>query len=416
MKNRLLAMRSMAPLKRIGFITPSSNSALEPLTYLMLSGLSDLVSVHFSRITVRTLTLEERDVDQFQIERFLEAARELRDLNVDAILWNGTSGGWTGLGLNADRELCRRITEETGIATSTTSLAQAEVFSLYGMTRYGLAVPYVEGPTQKMLQTYSAEGFEGVSHAALGESTNTIIGATPFDEIRSLLRAADSPRAECLMVGCTNWPAAPLLDEMEAELGKPIFDSIAVTLWKALRMVGVTRPIHGWGALLRRHPALDSLESLLAELRDAMKADRTTIRFDLPRMNFDSDDVYAESVAQGVPPLKLDSSLNQRSLATVQWLERNRDVLVQEDCVNAEFPPPQALMSVYGVSAQMLAPLVRQQKLEGWVSVHQIGRVRQWTAEEVAALRNYARRAQAILEDAGWTNRGEPIAHEALAH
>jgi maleate isomerase len=404
MKKRLLARGSLAPLKRIGFITPSSNAALEPLTYMMVDRLSDLLSVHFSRLAVRTLTLDERDVGQFQIDKMLGAATELKDLQVDAILWNGTSGGWTGRGMDNDRELCRRITEATGVPASTSSLAQAEVFALYGITRYGLAVPYVEGPTRKMLQTYADEGYEGVSHAAMGEYVNTKIGVTPFEEIRALLRAADCPQAQCLMVGCTNWPAAPLLDELEAELGKPIFDSIAVTLWKALQMVGISRPIHGWGALLRRDDTLARLEGLLKDLRESVGAHRTTVRFDIPRLNIDVDDVYAESVAVGVGPLKLDSSLNQRSLGTVQWLERHQDLLVQDDCVNAEVPPPEALMNAYGVKAQMLAPLVWGRRLVGWVSVHQTGSPRQWRPEEIEALRKTALEARQLLESAGWVD------------
>lgn len=250
MKEELLAHGSLAPLRKIGFITPASNTSLEPLTCMMLEQVSDLASVHFSRLPIGNLTLDERDIGKFQTEKIVQAAVQLQDAQVHAILWNGTSGGWSGHGLDADRELCRRITETTGIPSSTSSLAQAEIFRRHGITRYGLAVPYVEGPTRQMLQTYHDEGFDGVSHAALGVSVNLAIGATPFERIRQLLREADSPSAQCLMVGCTNWPATPVVDEMEAELDKPIFDSIAVTWWKALQMVGVERPILGWGRLL----------------------------------------------------------------------------------------------------------------------------------------------------------------------
>jgi maleate isomerase len=37
---------------------------------------------------------------------------------------------------------------------------------------------------------------------------------------------------------------------MEEELGKPIFDSVVVTLWKGLDMAGVRQTITGWGTLL----------------------------------------------------------------------------------------------------------------------------------------------------------------------
>jgi len=404
MKRRLLAGSGMAGMKKIGFITPSSNTALEPLTYLMLSNLSDIVSVHFERLPVQTLTLDSGDVAQFQAEKMEHAARLLQDAKVDAILWNGTSGGWTGEGLDADRRICERITAATGIPASTTSLAQAEVFQRYGITRYGLAVPYEEGPSTMMARTYQAEGFEAVSRAMSGERVNTVIGAMPFDQIRRLLRDADSPQAQCLMVGCTNLPATVLIDEIEAELGKPVFDSIAVTLWKALRMVGIDRPIHGWGTLLRSHHAIAQLEELMEQLRIDEKCGRTTIRLDVPSMNMGVDDVYAESAAPGIPPLKLDSSLNQRALGTVQWLEAHHDLLIQSDCINADVPPPKALMNVYGVTAQMLAPLVYGGEVLGWISVHHMGGTRTWQDTEIARLRAAAARAREILEAAGWSS------------
>ncbi|ANN78062.1 hypothetical protein BAU07_14050 [Bordetella flabilis] len=410
MKKRLLTQGCMAGMKKIGFITPSSNTALEPITSLMLEKLSDVVSVHIERLPVQTLTLDSHDVAQFQADKMTNAALLLKDAGVDIILWNGTSGGWTGEGLQADREICRRITAATGIAASTTSLAQVEAFQCYGMTRYGLAVPYEPGPTEMMLKTYRAEGFEGVSHAMLSERVNTVIGALPFERIRQLLLDADSPQAQCLMVGCTNLPATVLLDEIEAKLGKPVFDSIAVTLWKALRMSGIDRPIHGWGMLLRRHPVLERLDALMESLREEVGTARTTIRLDVPRLNIGADDVYAESVAAGIPPLKLDSSLNQRALGTVQWLEKHRRCLIQADCVNAETPPPKALMSVYGVTAQMLAPLVWNDEVMGWISVHHIGGTRAWKESEIALLDAAASRAKEILEAGGWAPAGAGVA------
>ena len=59
-------------------------------------------------------------------------------------------------------------------------------------------------------------------------------------------------------IPCTNFPAALLVEEMEEELGKPIFDSVIVTLWKALRIINIETPIHGWGILLRANPVLAS--------------------------------------------------------------------------------------------------------------------------------------------------------------
>ena len=50
---------------------------------------------------------------------------------------------------------------------------------------------------------------------------------------------------------CTGLPAAFVVEELEQELGKPVFDSVLVTLWKGLQLVGVTDPLPGFGALMR---------------------------------------------------------------------------------------------------------------------------------------------------------------------
>src|SRR2546430_17653098 len=94
-------------------------------------------------------------------------------------------------------------------------------------------------------------GYEGVGRANLGLTVGKEMAYVPLPEIRDLIRAADSPAAECVIVVCTGLPAALVVEEMEQELGKPIFDSVVVTLWKGLQLVGVSELIDGWGSLLR---------------------------------------------------------------------------------------------------------------------------------------------------------------------
>ena len=53
---------------RLGVLTPSSNTALEPLTQLLLTELPE-VSVHFSRFGVTEIALNDSALGQFQCER-----------------------------------------------------------------------------------------------------------------------------------------------------------------------------------------------------------------------------------------------------------------------------------------------------------------------------------------------------------
>jgi maleate isomerase len=104
-------------------LTPSSNTVLEPLVASMLAPLG--VTAHFARFRVVEITLGDAGLAQFDAEPMLAAAELLADARVDAIVWNGTSGGW--LGLDRDAELCVAIEARTGIRATTSVLALVEV-------------------------------------------------------------------------------------------------------------------------------------------------------------------------------------------------------------------------------------------------------------------------------------------------
>lgn len=251
-------IESTRSVKKIGHITPSCNSALEHISPLVTVTVADRVSNHFTRISVENISLAEDARAQFDTQTMLEAARLLRDAAMDVILWNGTSACWNGT--DADVEICETITRETGIAASTTTLAQYEVFELFGMRRFGLAVPYTDDVRDSSIATFREAGYETVSAANLGISKGRDMAYVPLEQIKQLIRASDSPEAECVIVVCTGLPAAFLVEEMEDELGKPVFDSVLVTLWKGLQLIGVTDPIPDWGVLLRERRTASSTE------------------------------------------------------------------------------------------------------------------------------------------------------------
>jgi maleate isomerase len=246
--------RAAADRLKIGHITPSSNTVLEPLTGCMSAAVAAPLSHHFSRIAVQTISLGEQSTSAFGVEPMLAAAQLLADAAVDAIVWNGTSAAW--LGFHSDRELCARITARTGIPASTSTLAQADAMRALGVTRFGLAVPYLDDVTARIVEVYGEEGLEAVAFANAGVTTNSAMAYVSDDEVRDLVRAADHPDAQCISVICTGLAAAHLVSELELELGKPIVDSVAVVLWKALAMVGIDPVAPGWGRLLSGDIAL----------------------------------------------------------------------------------------------------------------------------------------------------------------
>ena len=233
--------------RRIGMIVPSSNTCLEPQTYRILGGRTD-VTVHFTRIPVTRIALDDSANRQFDPTVMQEAAGLLATADVDVIAWNGTSGSW--LGSAHDQELAAGISGATGIPATTSTLAYLEAFRTFGTGRIGLFTPYTEDVNQQVIARYEREGIKTVDHRALGLSDNESFAGVTDDEMRpgSLELAAAAPDA--LVYLCTNLYGANITAEIEEATGVPVLDSVAVTLWHALKLAGAPLLDPRWGRLL----------------------------------------------------------------------------------------------------------------------------------------------------------------------
>jgi maleate isomerase len=230
---------------RLGILTPSSNTVLEPLTSAILDDLPE-VTAHFARFRVTEIALSPSSVAQFDDEQILAAAELLADAKVDAIAWSGTSAAW--LGFARDVALCEYILKSTGRPAGTAVLALNEVLAIDGVKRLGLVTPYRDDVQAKIVANYDAAGIAVVSERHLGISDNYAFAEEPPDRIEALIREVAADRPDAIAVLCTNLRGAPLVSELEAEFDIPIHDSVAVTIWKSLKLAGVdpTR-VQGWG-------------------------------------------------------------------------------------------------------------------------------------------------------------------------
>ena len=234
---------------RLGMLTPSSNTALEPITSAMVSGLPN-VSAHFSRFTVTEISLRDQALGQFDLEKILAAARLLADARVDVIAWNGTSSGW--LGFDKDEALCRQITEATGIPATTSVLALNEILEKTGARRFGLATPYLHDVQERIVANYQRSGFDCSTERHLGLHVNYSFAEVDEDTVRKMVRELAAEKPQAITTLCTNLRAAHLVEALEAETGIPVYDTIATVVWKSLRLAGVdTRALQGWGRLFR---------------------------------------------------------------------------------------------------------------------------------------------------------------------
>lgn len=233
----------------LGVLTPSSNTRLEPLTAAMLAGLES-VSAHFSRFRVVDVGLEA--ADQFEASGILAAADLLADAHVDAIVWSGTSGGWRGI--EDDLALCAAITERTGIAATTSTLALLDALTRLSAKTLGLVTPYPPDMHAAVAETLRGAGLDVVSTAALDSTrSNWELSLISPDAIEAAVGSVAQSRPDAVTVFCTNLMAAHRVPRWERETNTIVLDSVALAVWHALDLAGYRGPaLEGWGSLFTR--------------------------------------------------------------------------------------------------------------------------------------------------------------------
>jgi Maleate cis-trans isomerase len=236
---------------RIGMIVPSSNTCLEPQSYRILGRRTD-VTLHFARIDVTRIAVDGDSDRQFDLSKMIAAATLLKPAEVDVIAWNGTSGSW--LGAAHDRELVAQITAATGLPATTSTLAYFDAYKQFGMTRIGLVSPYTPDVNDAVAQQYAEEGLHVISERHLGLVVNESFARVAPEDLlgpsREVAAGSDGIRPDTVIYLCTNLYGAPIVEQVEQETGLPVLDSVAVTLWKCLTMLGLKGLEPKWGRLL----------------------------------------------------------------------------------------------------------------------------------------------------------------------
>ena len=220
---------------RLGMLTPSSNTVLEPSTYAMLRDVP-AVTAHFSRFKVTEISLSNSALGQFEYEPILAASELLAHAKCDVIAWNGTSAGW--LGFDRDEELVQQIEKKTGIRAATCVLGYRTLIRRLGLKNVGLISPYIDDIQERIVTNWGRAGLKVGAERHSGLADNFSFSTITEDQISSSIREVVAAGCDCAVIFCTNMRGAVRATELEAELDIPILDSVAATLWAALEAVG----------------------------------------------------------------------------------------------------------------------------------------------------------------------------------
>ena len=242
-------MKHIEKKHRIGLLVPSSNSTQEPEFVQMLP---PSVSLHVTRLSLERIDPESTVNIVAELEK---ESRKLGDAAVDIVVLAATAPS-TRMGRGYDAQLVKRMEEASGKPATTAATAMLDAFAALGVRRVALAAAWSETTNKWVAAFLESHGIEVVTQVAMGVVSNNEVGRLPPQTAFDNGRKADRKEADALFLACGNWQTAAIVEELEQALGKPVLTTNNMTIWHALKKIGVHERVTGYGRLLREMPAV----------------------------------------------------------------------------------------------------------------------------------------------------------------
>ncbi|GAB5446261.1 maleate cis-trans isomerase family protein [Gymnodinialimonas sp.] len=234
---------------RIGVLVPFTNCNLEPDMALMAPA---GISIHVARMG----GYDEDEIPGAEQMHGLGAAdldeplALLMGAKPDVILYGCTSATLTH-GPAFDRALAARIKSASGAATVTAAGALVNALRHLGATQIGFASPYVLEINDMAVGFLADMGVDALQRAEVTDTLdNSGQGDLSPDDVYALAIKADHPKADVLVLSCTEMRSVEAVARIEAAVGKPVITSNQAMLFAALQHLQINEPVPGFGRLL----------------------------------------------------------------------------------------------------------------------------------------------------------------------
>ena len=140
---------------------------------------------------------------------------------------------------------CRNFTSNSSAQNSKRRITPLSISKLALGSAYS---PTVNDICANFLE---ANGYRVVVREGLNVVDNLEIGRLDVQTAYDLGKKIDRPEAEALVLACTNWKSMDIVERLERDIGKPVLSTTQVSIWGALRRIGFTGKLPGYGRLLR---------------------------------------------------------------------------------------------------------------------------------------------------------------------
>jgi arylmalonate decarboxylase len=229
----------------LGMIFPPANYEIPPEYKRMYRS-----GVRFIGIGVGLPAMTPEGYDSV-IDKIVPTAIELKKRGAQAISIMGTSlTFYKGAAFN--RQLQTAVTKATGLHSTTMSNGIIEGLKVAGAKRVAVATAYNEEVTDRLKAFLHENGFEVVHAKGLGILLNVPQSAQDglFEFSASVKEAA--PTADALLISCGALKTLDLLAPLEKRCKVPVVSSQPHGLWNAVKLVGLSGRVEGFGSVLAK--------------------------------------------------------------------------------------------------------------------------------------------------------------------
>jgi maleate isomerase len=148
-----------------------------------------------------------------------------------------------------------------GVQVTDPITAAIEAMFALGLRRVGLVTPYSDSVNRRLVQHLAAHGltvaaagtFRAAATSRLGRTPPTLI---PPEAIQRAVVEIGKSEVDGIFISCTGLRCVSMLEELEAQTGKPIVSSNQAMSWHSLALAKCARPAAAGSRLLQLRPAL----------------------------------------------------------------------------------------------------------------------------------------------------------------
>ncbi|GGC67765.1 maleate cis-trans isomerase [Hoyosella rhizosphaerae] len=245
----------------LGFIYPDHAAEDDyPLAERLLREAGIDVSLNVAHIYGTDLHAIPELLDLGSPDKLADGASLLADADPAAVIWACTSGSFV-YGPDGAPKQVAALAQASRVAASSTSFAFVNAAKHLGVSRVAVAASYPDDVAQLFVQFLAAAGIEVLGMSSAGIDTAAEVGTLTSDQVCELAASNDRLDAQALLIPDTAMHTIGVLQQLEAQLGKPVLTANQVTIWEALRLANITAVQPALGALFNERPHYGDVRS-----------------------------------------------------------------------------------------------------------------------------------------------------------